>query len=263
MGWYLPVSSSLNHHTWLNDPFTMLTKARRILSRSSHSGSTLSDMDPSDPTTTTADNSFPCNESTSNSHVSAGQIVTESCGGTAVPLSSPVASTTLHQQDMMKRNQDWADIEKDRSERLRLYMLDTSPRCLNSLAANHNSVEVSRVTFIPHLLNGESWAKRGLRSQSRSAKSSRPGILIEQSMIQFDSETKATIGRTASGREKIVMSSAIVTVTGDQDRETTTANSQLSEERKQSEAACRPGSEAKGHGSWEQRADKVWERRLV
>ena len=143
MGWYSPFSSSLNHHTWLNDQFTMLTKARRILSRSSHSGSTLSDMDPSEPTTTTADDSSPCSESTRSSHVSAGQIVTESCGGTAVPLPSPVASTTLHQQDMKKRYQDWADTEKDRSERLRLYMLDTSPRCLNSLAADYKPVNSS------------------------------------------------------------------------------------------------------------------------
>ena len=87
--------------------------------------------------------------------------------------------------------------------------------------------------------------------------------MIEQSMIQFGFETKATVGRTASDREKIVMSSAIVTITGDQDQETTTANIQLSEERKWSEAACRPGSEAKGNGSWEQRADKAWERRLA
>jgi len=75
-------------------------------------------------------------------------------------------------------------------------------------------------------------------------------------MMSFGSEPRATFGRTASGREKIVMSSAIVTITGDQDRETTTADNQLSEERKRSEA--------KGpHASWEQRADKVWERRLV
>jgi len=82
-------------------------------------------------------------------------------------------------------------------------------------------------------------------------------------MMSFGSEPRATFGRTASGREKIVMSSAIVTITGDQDRETTTADNQLSEERKWSEAVCRPGSEAKGHGSWKQRADQVWERRLV
>jgi len=240
----------------------MLTKARRTLFRS-RSGSTTSDIGLTDPIRTTADTHSRCGGSVPNGHVSESQNLSESNGKTIIPLSSPVASSTLDQQDMKMRYQDWADTEKDRNERLRLYLLDTSPRCLDSLAANHNSAEVDRVTFIPHLLNGESSAKRGLRSQSRSAKSSRPGIMIEQSMIQFGFETKATVGRTASDREKIVMSSAIVTITGDQDQETTTANIQLSEERKRSEAACRPGSEAKGNGSWEQRADKAWERRLA